>query len=92
MNTMLSIKIDRALKNEARKTAQALGISLNAVINQYIREFVASRQAVFTEYEMPNAKTRRILRMAEKDIKNGKNIAGPFNSVDEFIKSLESKD
>jgi hypothetical protein len=29
--------------------------------------------------------------MVDKDIKNGKNIVGPFNSAEEFIKSLEEK-
>jgi antitoxin component of RelBE/YafQ-DinJ toxin-antitoxin module len=89
MQTMISFKIDRSLKNEARKTAKALGVSLNAVVNQQIKEFVANRQVVFTDYLVPNKKTRRILAMAERDLKRGKNIVGPFDSVDEFIKSLK---
>ena len=89
---MLSIKIDRSLKNEAKEAARALGVSLNAVINRYIKEFVATREITFTEYLMPNKKTRRILDMAERDLKCGKNIVGPFDSVDEFIKSLKAPD
>jgi len=91
MQTMLSIKIEKSLKDQARKTAQDLGVSLNAVINQHIKEFVNTREIFFTEYEMPNAKTQKILKMVDKDIKNGKNIVGPFNSAEEFIKSLEEK-
>jgi addiction module RelB/DinJ family antitoxin len=88
---MLSIKIDRSLKDQARKTAKALGVSLNAVINQHIKEFINTREIFFTEYKMPNTKTQRLLKRIEKDIKDGKNIVGPFDSVDEFIKSLEKK-
>jgi addiction module RelB/DinJ family antitoxin len=91
MQTMLSIKIDRSLKNQARKTAHALGVSLNAVINQYIKEFIAYRQITFIEYLEPNKKTQKLLDEIENDIQNGKNLFGPFDSIDEFKKSLKSK-
>ena len=68
MQTMLSIKIDKKLKDQARKTAQDLGVSLNAVIIQYIKEFVAARTITFTEYSAPNEKTRRIIEEAKKAI------------------------
>ncbi len=66
MQTMLSIKIDKKLKDQARKTAQDLGVSLNAVIIQYIKEFVAVRTITFTEYSAPNERTRRIIEEARK--------------------------
>ncbi len=80
MDTMLSIKIDKTLKNKARETAQALGVSLNAVINQYIKEFVTARTITFVEYPQPNERTRHIIREAKKAMiaalkANQKNIA-----------------
>ena len=61
MQTMISFKIDRKLKDEARETARALGVSLNAVVNQYKKEFVSRRQITFTEYLEPNKKTQKLL-------------------------------
>lgn len=91
MQTMLSIKIDRSLKDEARKTAQALGVSLNAVINQYIKEFVSAREVVFTDHPLPNKKTRMVLDRISADIKAGRNLVGPFDSAQDLIKSLKGR-
>jgi len=33
---------------------------------------------------MPNAKTRKILDQALKDIKQGKNLVGPFETAEEM--------
>ena len=87
---MLSVKIDRALKDEARKTARALGVSLNAVINQYIKEFVAARQIVFSDHPLPNKKTQKLLERLSADIAVGKNISGPFSTAEEMIAALDS--
>ncbi|GEM_PF-1635059 len=62
MDTMLSIKIDKTLKNKARETAQALGVSLNAVINQYIKEFVTAREITFVEHPHLHERTRRVIK------------------------------
>ncbi len=90
METMLSIKIDKKLKDQARKTAQDLGVSLNAVINQHIKRFVATREISFTDHPIPNKRTRKMLDKASADIKAGKNIFGPFETAADMIKSLQS--
>lgn len=90
MQTMLSIKIDKKLKVKAQKVAHALGVSLNAVINQNIKEFIDERQVTFTDHPMLNKRAQRILARLSKDAREGKNMAGPFNSMDEMIKSLNS--
>ncbi len=90
MQTMISIKIDKTLKKQAQEVAHALGVSLNAVINQTIKEFVSERKVTFTDHPMPNKKTQKILDRLIADSKTGKNIVGSFKSADEMIVSLES--
>ncbi len=90
MQTMLSIKIDKHLKQKAQEVAHALGVSLNAVINQNIKEFIADRKITFTDHPMPNKKTMKLLARLSKDARDGKNMVGPFDSAHEMIKSLNS--
>jgi addiction module RelB/DinJ family antitoxin len=90
MQTMLSIKIDKKLKEEAQEVAHILGVSLNAVINQNIKEFVSERQVTFADHPLLNKKTEKLLARLSKDAREGKNMAGPFSSMDEMIKSLNS--
>ena len=90
MNTMLSIKIDKKLKEKAQEVAHTLGVSLNAVINQNIKEFIDARQVTFTDHPMPNKKTQKLLDRLLADVENSKNIVGPFDNAKDMIKALNS--
>ena len=87
---MLSIKIDRELKEKAQEVARILGVSLNAVVNQNIKEFINERQVTFTDHPVLNKKTQRILAKLSKDAREGKNMVGPFYTAEDMIKSLRS--
>ncbi len=90
MQTMLSIKIDKGLKEKAQEVAHTLGVSLNAVINQNIKEFIDMRQVTFTDHPMPNKKTQKLLDRLLADSKANRNFVGPFDTAEEMIKSLNS--
>ena len=87
---MLSIKLDKSLKQKAQDLAHTLGVSLNAVVNGYIKEFISERKVTFADHPMPNARTMKILKKLSDDARKGKNMAGPFNSMEDMIKSLNS--
>ncbi|MDP3962249.1 MAG: hypothetical protein Q8Q03_00040 [bacterium] len=87
---MLSIKIDKNLKEKAQEVAHALGVSLNAVINQNIKEFINDRKVTFTDHPMPNKKTRKLLDRLLADSKANRNFIGPFDTAEEAIKALHS--
>ena len=88
--TVINIKTDKNLKKDAQKLAKNFGLPLSIVVNTYLREFVRERRIVFSEPPMPNAKTRKILDKAIKDIKEGKNLVGPFETAEEMNKCLRS--
>ncbi len=90
MQTMLSIKIDRDLKKKAQEVAGILGVSLNAVINQNIKEFISDRRVTFTDEPVLNKRSQKLLAKLSKDAREGKNMVGPFKSMTEMIKSLNS--
>lgn len=83
------IKTNKALKQKAQKLAKEMGLPLGTLVNNYLRNFIVDRQAVFNA-PIPNKKTAAAIDAARKDFKAGKNIFGPFDSVDEMMKSLNS--
>lgn len=91
MDTII-FKIDKKLKEKAQKEAKKKGFSLadyyrNATIP--LAEGRATIGIIQKKEERFNAKTARELRRALKDIKEGKNIEGPFRDVEEFMKGLK---
>ena len=91
MQTMLSIKIDSELKKKAQEVAQALGVSLNAILKHDIQKLVDERYVTFTDHPTFNKKTQKILDKILAESRANKNIVGPFYTAEEMIKSLRSK-
>ena len=89
MNTsMITIKTDPKIKQQAQKVARDLGLPLSAVINNYLREFADERHVVFSVPLIPNKRTQKIIAQVEKDIKAGKNISPAFSTgkeMDEYL-------
>ena len=90
VTTMLSIKIDKTVKQNAQELAGKLGVSLNAIVNGYIKEFLIERKVTFTDHPMPNTRTQKVLDRLLADSKANRNIVGPFYTAEDMIKSLRS--
>lgn len=80
--TILNVKTDVQLKAQAKQVASDLGVSLSAVINNYLQEFVREKRVVFEDRYTPNAVTAKKLTEALKDIESGNNIY-TFDSLEE---------
>jgi hypothetical protein len=90
MDTII-FKIDKKLKEKAQRQAKKGGFSLTDYYKNMtipLAEGKVTMGIIPTREEKFNAKTARELRQALKDIKKGKNIEGPFHSVEEFMKGL----
>ena len=83
------IKTNKALKQKAQKLAKEMGLPLGTLVNNYLRNFIIERQAIFTA-PMPNKKTIAAIEEARRDLKVGKNISGPFSTAKEAINYLKS--
>lgn len=88
--TMINVKTDAKLKARAQKVARELGLPLATVINRYLQQFVSEQRVVFERPEIPNAKTAKILRQAEKDWAEGnmKAFSPAFSNAEDAIKWL----
>ena len=92
MKTLINIKTDREVKISAQKLAKELGLSLSAVVNAYLKQFVRSQAVDFSVAPQMSPKLEKLLDQVEYDLARGKNISGPFDSVDEFVKGLKAPD
>jgi addiction module RelB/DinJ family antitoxin len=89
--TSLHIKIEPAIKEQAQKTAEDLGLSLSAVMKALLKQFIRSKRlsvGVRDMPEIPNARLRKSLQQSEEDIKAGRTIK--FKNVNESIAYIDS--
>jgi len=89
MDTTMLIKTNKIIKRRAQVLAKEIGLPLSALVNNYLRNFIIERQATFYA-PMPNKKTIRAIEEARRDIKSGKNLHRPFDTVEAMMKSLNS--
>ncbi|HEX9722512.1 MAG TPA: type II toxin-antitoxin system RelB/DinJ family antitoxin [Candidatus Paceibacterota bacterium] len=82
MNTTLTIKTDKKLRDQAKKTAGELGVPLGTVLNALMRQFVRDKEVTLSA-RFPNAQTLRAMREARAR----KNVES-FNSFEQWEKSM----
>lgn len=97
MNTTLTIKIDKKLRDDAKKVAKDVGIPLTTAVNALVKQFVRERRLVLDAEcpfpsHTPNAETRKAIREAQEYKKSGKSKHGDktFNTIEEFRTYVQS--
>lgn len=87
--SVINLKTDPELKKLAAKTADKLGISISAVLNNELRRFTSEQSVVFDIPEVPNVQTAKVLSESRKQIKLGE--FHKFKNNDEAIKFLSNE-
>lgn len=88
MKTVMSLKIDKDVKESAQEVASSLGLSLSALVNSYLRQVSATRHVEMYAPEPMTPKMEKIIAGIEAEIAAGK-ISKPFKNVDEFLADLK---
>ncbi len=91
MKTSISIKLDKQIKQEAQAVAEKLGLSLSAVVNATLCEFVRTKELHVTIGLKPTPYLARILDQAERDFQEGKNLSPIFDNTKDAITHLRSE-
>jgi antitoxin component of RelBE/YafQ-DinJ toxin-antitoxin module len=81
---VINLKVDPDLKALAAKTADKLGVSISAVLNNELRRFTAEQSVVFELPEVPNATTAAQMAASRQAIE-----AGDYHRFDDNEKSLD---
>jgi len=89
--TALYVKIEPKTKKEAQKVAEDLGLSLSAVVNGFLKQFIKTKTITFSAHdEIPNKATRLLLRQADEEYRKGK-TSPAFKTGEESITWLEKQ-
>jgi addiction module RelB/DinJ family antitoxin len=88
-NTVISIRTNKELKEQAQKVAKSMGFSLSTLLNAYMHTLVRERKVEFYPAEPITPKMEQIIKKAEEELARG-DVIGPFDNVEDMIKSLKS--
>ena len=91
MNTVIHVKANKETKENAQKLAAELGLSLSDIVNASLRNFIRTREVYFSHIPKMTPELEKLLDKVEEDIKNKRNLVGPFSTareMDEYLDSL----
>ncbi len=91
MQTVIHIKADKEVKENAAKVAADLGLNLSDVINASLRNFIRTREIYFSHTPRMTPELEKLLDRVEEDIKKGRNLSPQFKSADEAIAWLRAR-
>ncbi|MBI2338508.1 hypothetical protein HYU95_04990 [Candidatus Daviesbacteria bacterium] len=91
MTTVIHIKADKEVKENAQKAAKDLGLTLTDVINAVLRNFIRTREVIFSDIPQMTPELEERLKKVEEDIKHNRNLSPSFKDMDEAIKYLEKQ-
>lgn len=90
MRVVINIKTEKEVKQNAQKLAKNLGLSLSAVINAYLSQFVRNRELYFSLAPKLSDGLENLLEPIEFDIQRNRNISAVVSSKAELKAHLNS--
>lgn len=91
MKTIINIKADSNVKIKAKKIADDLGLSLSAVINAYLKQFIRNKAVYFSAApSIMTPELEELLGRIEPDLKKDKNISSALATAKDIKKYLSS--
>lgn len=88
MNTVISVKIDRDVKESVQEVANSAGLTISTLVNAYLRQVVATRRIELYAPEQMTPKLEKLIGEVEAELKSGK-ASQEFDSVEEFLADLK---
>lgn len=90
MQTVIHLKADKEVKENAQKAAKDLGLTLSDVINAALRNFIRTREVIFSDIPQMTPELEKRLDKVEEDIKHGRNLSPIFKNAKEMDDYLDS--
>lgn len=81
MNTVIHVKANMEIKENAQRLAKELGLSLSDIINSSLRNFIRTREVYFSHSPRMTPELEALLDRVENDLKKGRNLSPRFKTV-----------
>ena len=88
MKTLLTVKVDPAVKKNAQKTADSLGVPLSIAVNSFLKRFIRDKELVISESGRPSQYFKDVVREIHKELAEGK--GKKFASTNALMQYLQS--
>lgn len=90
-STAIYVKTELHTKKEAQKVAKELGLSLSAIVNGFLKQFIKTKTVTFSANdEIPNRSTIASMKRADVNYKKGK-TSPLFASGEDAVAWLEKQ-
>lgn len=90
MRTLINIKVEDDVKKQAKILASELGLSLSAVMNGLLKQFVRNKGVNLSLAPRMTKELEDYLDEIEDDIKNNRNLSPPMSTSKEIENYLDS--
>ncbi len=90
MNTVISVKVDKATKEAAQEVAKSAGLNLSSLVNSYLKQVVATRRIELYAPEPMSPALEKMIASVEAEITAGK-ISKGYRRPEEFLSALKKK-
>lgn len=83
----ISVRVDDKVKAEAAKTLEEIGLNMNTAINVFLKAVAREHRIPF---ELTAESPAELTWKTIEDAENGIGVNGPFDTVDEMMRSLHA--
>lgn len=84
----VNVRVDADIKSQVNDILNSLGLDMSTAINMYLHQIIENNGIPFMIQKRYNAETE----LAIKEAHEGKNLVGPFDTVDALWESLNAED
>lgn len=88
MNTVISVKIDKDVKEAAQEVAKSAGLTLSTLVNAYLRQVSATRRIELYAPEQMTPQLEGLIKEVEAELSAGK-MSPDFDTADDFLADLK---
>ncbi len=89
MKKIITVKTDEATKKAAQELAKEMGLTLNALINSYLKQVIVTRHVELYAPEPMTPRLEKLLGEAEEEIKKGE-VSRAHDNIEDFLEDLHS--
>jgi addiction module RelB/DinJ family antitoxin len=88
MNTVISVKIDKEVKESAQEVANSAGLTISTLVNAYLRQVAATRRIELYAPEQMTPKLEKLIGEVEAELEDGQ-VSEKFDDVEDFLADLK---